>query len=116
MAGTMKTSPMAEDVQPPPTPPGGDELEEVQAQSEAAPSAAAPSPTVQELLSKSKDMMKTYEQRRADMQQELNKQSKKEYEYDEEKLKPINIKDLKMPTEDDNDPKEFMEWHTRFPT
>ena len=102
---------MAADRPLPPTPEG--EAAEFAEQPTTQP---AGQPTVQELIGMMKDMMNTYEQRLASLQAELAKQNKKESDFDDEKLRPINIKDLKMPSDYDNDPKELMEWHARFMT
>ena len=75
-------------------------------------------PTVKDLLIMMKDMMKSYESRIMDMQKKLEESKGKEHKTkeDEDTLKPIHVKDLKLPEEYDGSASGFMEWHSRFKT
>ena len=75
--------------------------------------------TVKELLSMMKDMMKNYENKIADIRKQLDQSKGKQYtkeEKEDDTLKPIHVKDLKLPEEYDGAAVNFMEWHSRFKT
>ncbi len=74
--------------------------------------------TIKELLGMMKDMMKTYETKIADFQKQLDlsRESKGKDTEEEVQLKPIHVKDLKLPEEYDGGATNFMEWHSRFKT
>ena len=71
--------------------------------------------TVKGMMKMMKSMIENYEKRLDVMQKEIQKKTEKNDDNDDkEKLKPINFKDLKLPSEYDGDSKDYMEWHTRF--
>ena len=74
-----------------------------------------PDPTVKELLIMMKQMITNYETKLQDIQNELKEPKKAngkdtyDKNKDEEELKPINVKDIKLPDEYDGNAGAFME-------
>ena len=99
--------------------PGGeseDPADGIRGPADWVPSSETETVTLKEMMRLMKNMMANYEKRLEDMHKEIQQQKNKikEKDVDDNKLKPINIKDLKLPSEYDGEPNAFMEWHTRF--